>query len=42
MNAAQDAHSLQGSPSAGAAQFAAFASKRPSVVFPVPRGPQNK
>ena len=42
MKERQDSHLLQGSPSTGAAQFAALASRRPSVVLPVPRGPQKR
>src|SRR3989304_5415387 len=37
--ARQESHSLQGSPSTAAAQFAALAISRPRLVLPVPPGP---
>jgi hypothetical protein len=38
----QLSHLLQGSPFLGLAQFTAFASRRPVVVLPVPRGPEKR
>jgi hypothetical protein len=40
--ALQEAHSPQGLPSTGCSQFTAFAKIFATVVFPVPRVPQNR